>query len=53
MLYGRVLRPPSFGAKLISADTSAASKIPGVTVVRDGDFIGVAERTSRRPNGRC
>jgi isoquinoline 1-oxidoreductase len=42
MLYGRVLRPPSFDAKLISADTSAASKIPGVQVVRDGDFIGVA-----------
>jgi nicotinate dehydrogenase subunit B len=41
MLYGRVLRPPSFGAKLVSADTSAASKIPGVQVVRDGDFIGV------------
>jgi CO/xanthine dehydrogenase Mo-binding subunit len=42
MLYGRVLRPPSFGAKLVSADTSAASAIPGVVVVRDGDFIGVA-----------
>ncbi|MFL6414304.1 MAG: molybdopterin cofactor-binding domain-containing protein [Bryobacteraceae bacterium] len=42
MLYGRVLRPPSFGAKLVSAETSTASKIPGVTVVRDGDFIGVA-----------
>jgi isoquinoline 1-oxidoreductase len=42
MLYGHVLRPPSFGAKLISADTSAAAEIPGVTVVRDGDFIGVA-----------
>jgi len=42
MLYGRVLRPPSFGAKLVSADTSAASKIPGATVVREGDFIGVA-----------
>ena len=42
MLYGRVLRPPSFGAKLVSADTTAAAKIPGVTVVRDGDFIGVA-----------
>jgi CO/xanthine dehydrogenase Mo-binding subunit len=42
MLYGRVLRPPSFGAKLVSADTAAAAKIPGVTVVRDGDFIGVA-----------
>ena len=42
MLYGRILRPPSFGAKLISADTSAASKIPGVIVIRDGDFLGVA-----------
>ena len=42
MLYGRILRAPSFGAKLISADTSAASRIPGVTVVRAGDFIGVA-----------
>jgi len=42
MLYGRVLRPPSFGAKLVSADTTAASKIPGVFVVRDGDFVGVA-----------
>lgn len=41
MLYGRVLRPPSFGAKLISADTDAA-KMPGVYVVRDGDFIAVA-----------
>jgi CO/xanthine dehydrogenase Mo-binding subunit len=42
MLYGRVLRQPSFGAKLISADTSAAAKLPGVTVARDGDFIAVA-----------
>ena len=42
MLYGRVLRPPSFNARLIFADTTAASKMRGVTVVRDGDFIGVA-----------
>lgn len=42
LLYGRVLRPPSFGAKLVSADTTAAAKIAGVTVVRDGDFVGVA-----------
>jgi isoquinoline 1-oxidoreductase len=41
MLYGRVLRPPSFGAKLISADTSVVSKMSGIQVVRDGDFIGV------------
>jgi CO/xanthine dehydrogenase Mo-binding subunit len=42
MLYGRVLRPPSFGAKLISADTSRAAAIAGVQIVRDGDFIAVA-----------
>jgi nicotinate dehydrogenase subunit B len=44
MLYGRVLRPPSFDSKLISANTTAAAKIPGVTVVREGDFIGVVAR---------
>ena len=42
MLYGRVVRAPSFGAKLVSVDTSAASAMAGVTVVRDGDFVGVA-----------
>ena len=42
MLYGRVLRPPSFGAKFISADTNAAANIAGVHVARDGNFIAVA-----------
>ncbi len=42
MLYGRVLRPPSFGAKLTSLDSSAAAAMPGVIVVRDGEFAGVA-----------
>lgn len=42
MLYGKVLRPPSFGSTLISADTKEAEAMPGVTVVRDGNFIGVA-----------
>jgi isoquinoline 1-oxidoreductase len=41
MLHGRIVRPPSFGAKLVSLDASAAEAIPGVTVVRDGDFAGV------------
>ncbi len=41
MVYGRVLRPESFGAGLASVDTSAASGRPGVSVVRDGDFVGV------------
>jgi nicotinate dehydrogenase subunit B len=42
MLYGKVLRPPSFGATLVSCDDSAAKAMSGVTVVRDGDFVGVA-----------
>ncbi|HYL84288.1 MAG TPA: molybdopterin cofactor-binding domain-containing protein [Candidatus Angelobacter sp.] len=42
MLYGKVLRPPSFGATLTSYEDSAAKAISGVTVVRDGDFVGVA-----------
>jgi isoquinoline 1-oxidoreductase len=51
VLYGRVLRPPEFGAKLNSVDTTAAAKMFGVTVVRDGDFVGVAaidERTAEK-----
>jgi isoquinoline 1-oxidoreductase len=41
MVYARILRPPAHGAKLKSVDTSAAEKMPGVQVVRDGDFIAV------------
>jgi isoquinoline 1-oxidoreductase len=36
MLYGKVLRPPSFGATLLSCDDSAAKAIAGVVIVRDG-----------------
>ena len=42
MLYGKILRPTGFKATLISLDDSAARKIPNVTSVRDGDFVGVA-----------
>lgn len=42
MLYGKIVRPSKFQATLSSADSSAAEKMPGVTVVRDGNFIGVA-----------
>ncbi|HLY62192.1 MAG TPA: molybdopterin cofactor-binding domain-containing protein [Terriglobia bacterium] len=46
MLYGKVLRPSSFGATLTSIDTKDAEAIEGVTVVHDGDFVGVAAPTS-------
>ncbi len=42
MLYGKVVRPATFNATLISSDSKAAEAMPGVTVVRDGNFIGVA-----------
>ena len=42
MLYGKVLRPPSFGASLASLDSREAEAMPGVTVVHDGNFVGVA-----------
>jgi len=41
MLYGKVLRPPSFNATLVSADTKTAEQM-GATVVQDGNFVGVA-----------
>jgi len=47
MLYGKVLRPPSFGATLTSFRQSEANPMPGVFVVRDGDFVGAAALTQR------
>ena len=44
MLYGKILRPPSFDAKLLEADLSKAKAFPGVVVVQDGDFVGVAAK---------
>ncbi len=41
MLHARILRPPSHGAKLVSADMSEVEKMEGVQVVRDGDIIAV------------
>ncbi|MBD3183140.1 molybdopterin-dependent oxidoreductase [Candidatus Poribacteria bacterium] len=41
MLYAKILRPPAYGARLKSVDTSAAEKIEGVKVVRDGDLVAV------------
>jgi isoquinoline 1-oxidoreductase len=41
MVFGAVLRSDGFNATLVSIDSSAAEKLPGVQVMRDGDFIGV------------
>ncbi len=42
MLHARVVRPPSYGAKLESVDTASIEKLPGVrSVIRDGNFLAV------------
>jgi CO/xanthine dehydrogenase Mo-binding subunit len=41
MLHARVVRPPSYGAKLASVDESAVAKIAGAKVVRDANFLAV------------
>src|SRR4029453_5892509 len=38
---------PSYDAKFIEANVAKAKSIPGVIVVQDGDFVGVAARDSR------
>jgi len=41
MLYARILRPPAHGAKLEKADTSAAARMSGVTVVDKDGLVAV------------
>ncbi len=42
MAHARVVRPPSYGARLRLLDSSAAEKMPGVLkIVRDGSFLAV------------
>ena len=51
MLHGRVIRPDSYGATLVSVDDRRARAMAGITVVRDGDFLAVIapnERVARR-----
>jgi isoquinoline 1-oxidoreductase len=48
MLYGKVLRPPTYGAKLNAIDLAPAQGMKDVVVVRDGTFVGVAAPTSWR-----
>jgi CO/xanthine dehydrogenase Mo-binding subunit len=44
LLQGKVLRPAAFGATIASLDLAAAQAMEGVTVVRDGEFVGVAAK---------
>ena len=44
MLYAKILRPPAHGAQRKGVDTSAAEKMDGVQVVKDGDLIAVLHK---------
>jgi nicotinate dehydrogenase subunit B len=45
MLHARVVRPPSYGAQLRSADIDGAAKTPGVVkVIREGNFLAVVAK---------
>lgn len=45
MVHARIVRPPSYGARLVSVDVGAVEKAPGVLkVVRDGNFLAVVAK---------
>lgn len=48
MVFARILRPPSHGAKLSTVDVSGAEAIKGTQVIRDGDFIAVLNENRDR-----
>jgi CO/xanthine dehydrogenase Mo-binding subunit len=45
MLHGRVVRPPSIGAKLLSVNEASIAGIPDVRVVRVNDFLGIVAKS--------
>ena len=42
MLHGKVLFPPTFGAKLRHVDLAPARALPGVVAIHEGDLVAVA-----------
>jgi len=46
MFYGKVLRPPAYGAKLTAIDLGPAKAMKDVVAVRDEQFVGVAAPTT-------
>jgi isoquinoline 1-oxidoreductase len=47
MMYGRMIRSEGYAGTLVSLDDGAARALPGVVVVREGDFAGVVAPTER------
>lgn len=48
MLHAKILRPPSYNAEPATVDVSGAQGMKDVTVVHDGNFVGVAAPTLRQ-----
>jgi isoquinoline 1-oxidoreductase len=46
MLYGRILRAPSYGAQLTSIDLEPAKAMKDVVAIREEQFVGVAAPTA-------
>ena len=46
MHYGKVLNPPAYRARLKSIDLTPAKEMEDVTVVREGNFLGVTAPSS-------
>jgi isoquinoline 1-oxidoreductase len=46
MWHGKVLRPPAYGARLVSVDLSALTGRSEIAAVHEGDFVGVAAPTA-------
>lgn len=44
MLHGRVVRPPTMGAKLLSVDESSIRAIPDVRIIRIESLLGVVAK---------
>ena len=45
MLHGKILRAPTYGARLKSIDLAPAKAMDGVVAVQDGEFVAVAAPT--------
>ena len=48
MHYGKILRQPAYGAKLIAVDPDAAKALKDVAIVQDDHFLGIVAADSLR-----